>query len=232
MTDAPDYRIIDLETWPRREQYGLYRDLAFPYFSMTADVDVTEMRELVRRLGESFTSAISYAIARAANSVPEFRQRMHRRDGHPDEIREYAVVHPSITVLGEGGQFRFCVLPYSEGFDVFRTQARPRIEEAKHAPSLWVVPDREDFLFMTSIPWIRFTAMTHPVPLDPACSVPRIAWGKFREDADARIRMPLNVQAHHAMIDGLHLGRFYARLQEILDGAGALCGQAPVSREE
>ena len=232
MTDAPDYRIIDLETWPRREQYNLYRDLDFPYFSMTADVDVTAMRGLVRRLGESFTSAVSYAIARAANDVPEFRQRMHRRDEQPDEIREYAVVHPSITVLGEGGQFRFCVLPYSEDFDTFRTQARPRIEEAKRAPSLWAVPDREDFLFMTSIPWIRFTAMTHPVPLNPACPVPRIAWGQFRKDSNDRMQMPLNVQAHHAMIDGLHLGRFYARLQEILDGAGTLSPKAPLLENE
>lgn len=230
MIDAPAYRIIDLETWPRREQYDLYRDLDFPYFSMTADVDVTEMRELVRRLGDSFTSAVSYAIGRAANEVAEFRQRMHRRDGQSDEIREYAIVHPSITVLGDGGQFRFCVLPYAEDFDTFREQARPRIEEAKRAPSLWIAPDREDFLFMTSIPWIRFTAMTHPVPLDPACSVPRIAWGQFREDSDGRIRMPLNVQAHHAMIDGLHLGRFYARLQEILNGADSLSQEDPLRR--
>ena len=231
MTDAANYRTIDLATWPRREQYELYRDLAFPYFSMTADVDVTELRGLVRRLGESFTSAFSYAVARAANDVPEFRQRMHRRDREPDEIREFAIVHPSITVLGDGGQFRFCVRPYPEDFDAFREQALPRIEEAKKAPSLWVVPDREDFLFMTSIPWSRFTAMTHPVPLDPACSVPRIAWGKFQEDPDGRTRMPLNVQAHHAMIDGLHLGRFYARLQEILDGARELSREEPFEQK-
>ena len=231
MIDDPKYRIVDLETWPRREQYELYRDLAFPYFSMTADVDVTELRGLVRRLGESFTSAFSYAVARAANKVPEFRQRMHRQDREPDEIREYAVVHPSITVMGDGGQFRFCVLPYAEDFDAFRKQAHPRIEEAKKAPSLWIVPDRDDFLFMTSIPWIRFTAMTHPVPLDPACSVPRIAWGKFQEDQDGRTRMPLNVQAHHAMIDGLHLGRFYARLQETLDHALELSGENPRGQE-
>jgi chloramphenicol O-acetyltransferase type A len=29
--------------------------------------------------------------------------------------------------------------------------------------------------------------------------------------------MPLDVQGHHGLIDGLHVGRFYRRLQELLD---------------
>ena len=79
-------------------------------------------------------------------------------------------------------------------------------------------PDRDDFLFMTAIPWVSFTAFVHPVPLDPPDSVPRFAWGRFREEGDSAV-LPLNIQAHHALVDGIHVARFYERVQEGIAGS-------------
>ncbi|MFN2280316.1 MAG: CatA-like O-acetyltransferase, partial [Anaerolineales bacterium] len=55
-----------------------------------------------------------------------------------------------------------------------------------------------------------------PLKLMPGDSVPRFAWGKYQE-ADGRMKMPLSVQGHHALMDGLHAGIFYQRFQELLD---------------
>jgi len=38
--------------------------------------------------------------------------------------------------------------------------------------------------------------------------------------------MPLNVQVHHALMDGLHVGRFYAKVQDDLDAPDLVLGTA------
>jgi chloramphenicol O-acetyltransferase type A len=55
----------------------------------------------------------------------------------------------------------------------------------------------------------------HPIDLNPVDSVPRFAWGKFFEQGD-HLKMPLSVQAHHALMDGVHMGRYYDKVQALL----------------
>jgi chloramphenicol O-acetyltransferase type A len=55
--------------------------------------------------------------------------------------------------------------------------------------------------------------------------VPRIAWGKFVTEGD-RVIMPLNVQVHHGLIDGLHAGRFYETVQTYLSDPESVLGEA------
>jgi len=205
---------IDIETWPRRESYELFRKFGFPYFSITANVDVTALRAAAKEKKTSFTIGLVYVLSRAANAIPAFKQRMEG-----DGVVEYGVVHPSITILADNDQFRFCSLRYTDGFEEFAANAKVRIEQARTANSVWPEPDRDDFLFMTSLPWIAFTAMVHPAPLDPPDSVPRFAWGKY-EERDGRVLMPLNVQVHHALLDGVHVGKYFMLMQDLLDTFG------------
>ena len=205
---------IDIETWPRRESYELFRKFGFPYFSITANVDVTALRAAAKEKKTSFTIGLVYVLSRAANAIPAFKQRMEGNG-----VVEYGVVHPSITILADNDQFRFCSLRYTDGFEEFAANAKVRIEQARTANSVWPEPDRDDFLFMTSLPWIAFTAMVHPAPLDPPDSVPRFAWGKY-EERDGRVLMPLNVQVHHALLDGVHVGKYFMLMQDLLDTFG------------
>lgn len=220
MEGAGEVRRIDGERWPRREAYELFRGFGFPYVSLTADVDVGALRDAAHARGTSFTVGLVYVLARAANGVPEFRQRI----GDGGAV-EHPVVHPSITVLADDGAFRFVTLRYSPPFAPFAAAAAGRIEQARRAGSLWSEPDRDDLLFMTAIPWVAFTGMVHPVPLDPPDSVPRIAWGKYR-DVGERLAMPLNVQAHHALVDGIHIGRFFEKVDQLLAAPDEALGAA------
>jgi len=62
---------------------------------------------------------------------------------------------------------------------------------------------------------VSFTSFAHPTHLHPVDSVPRLAWGKRFEEG-GRLKMPLSVQGHHALMDGLHMGQYYERVQEYL----------------
>jgi chloramphenicol O-acetyltransferase type A len=209
-------RQIDLESWPRYEHFKHFSAIDHPQFGLSANVDLTAYYAALKERGISFTTAVVYAVSRAANAIPEFRQRIR-----PGMVVEHEVVHPSITVLGENDLFSFCAIDYDQDFATFAAGALTRMAAARERPTLQDEPGRDDFLFMTAIPWVSFTSFMHPLHLHPVDSVPRFAWGKFFEQGD-RLLMPLGVQGHHALMDGLHIGRFYAAVQELVDRPGFL----------
>jgi chloramphenicol O-acetyltransferase type A len=200
-----------MHTWPRRTHFDFYRTFDDPHFSVCADVDLTTFRPAIKERGTPVTVAIVYVLARAANAIPELRQRIRG-----DQVVEHEVVHPSITILSDDDLFSFCLFDYSADFATFAHGATERIALVQSNPILSNEPGQDNLLFMTAIPWISFTSFTHPTLSHRSDSVPRIAWGKFFSDG-AALRMPLQVEVHHALMDGLHVGRFYEQVQTLLD---------------
>jgi chloramphenicol O-acetyltransferase type A len=213
-------RHINLETWPRREHFIVFSALGYPHFSLSANVDLTAFYPVVKQRDLSFTVATLYVLARAANTVPEFRYRIR-----VDEVVEHEIVHPSTTILTGEDLFSFCTFDYTEDFALFATRAAEQIALVKQHRLMADEPGRDDLLYMTAIPWLSFTSLTHPINLDPVDSVPRIAWGKFFEEGQF-LKMPLNVQAHHALIDGIHVARFYEAVQDYLHHPGSVLAEA------
>ena len=83
-------------------------------------------------------------------------------------------------------------------------QATPSIEDEEH---------RDDYLFLSSFPWVSFTGFQHAMSYHPHDSVPRITWGKFIQE-QGRIKMPLSVQAHHGVVDGQHIGSYFQQMEK------------------
>ena len=204
-------KYIDMESWPRRKHFEVFNGFDYPHFNVCADVEVTELQAAFKGVSASFTLGLTYALARAANSIPEFRYRI--REGR---VIEYDVIHPSITILLENETFSFCTLKYVDDFPEFIQDSEKIVSRVKENPVLADEPGQDDLLYMTSIPWISFTGFMHPIHMHPVDSVPRIAWGKIFQK-DSSLYMPLSVQGHHGLMDGLHAGRYFARVQELLD---------------
>lgn len=203
-------RRIDVENWPRRDHFNFFNAFDYPHFNMCANLDLTVFCPHLKQRDISFNTALVYVLARAANAVPEFRQRIR-----PGEVIEHDVVHPATTILVDDDLFSFCTMPYSDDFADFAANADDCIARVKEAPTLDDGPDADSLLFMTAIPWVSFTSFMHPIHLHPIDSVPRFAWGKYFEEG-SRLKMPLSVQGHHALMDGLHMGRYYDCVQEML----------------
>jgi chloramphenicol O-acetyltransferase type A len=213
-------RKIDMQAWSRREHFELFNTFNHPHFNMCANVDLTRFHPYVKGHGYSFTTAIIYVISRAANAIPEFRYRM--RD---EEIVEHETVSPSLTILVDNDLFSFCTIDYCQDFGEFAGRAARQIVAVKEHPTLKDPPGRDDLLYMTAIPWVSFTSFTHPMRLHPADSVPRFAWGKYFEEGGI-LKMPLSVQGHHAIMDGIHMGKFYAEVQDYLHCPDLVLGEA------
>jgi chloramphenicol O-acetyltransferase type A len=212
-------RYIDVQTWPRREHFKVFGAFDHPHLGLCANVDVTAFYPFVKQRGIAFNVATVYLLARAANAIPEFRYRI--RAG---KVVEHEIVHPATTILVDEDLFTFCTLDYVEDFSEFAARAAERIPYVKAHPTLENEPGQDDLLFMTAIPWVSFTTILHPLHLDPPDSVPRFAWGKFFEDGEF-LKMPLGVQGHHALMDGIHIGRFYAKVQDYLEQPEVVLGE-------
>ena len=200
-------RTIDLENWARQEHFDLYRTFDYPHFSMCAHVDITKFYSYVKHHGISFNLAVVYILTRTANAIPEFRYRIRGED-----VVEHEIVHPSSTMMGKENVFSFCTMEYFAKFSEFTTRNSEKISLVREHPRLLGEDqERDDLLFMTAIPWVSFTSFMHPLKL-PMDSIPRFAWGKFFKDSES-VKVPLSVQGHHAVMDGLHMGRYFEIVQ-------------------
>lgn len=213
-------RQIDMQTWPRREHFKVFSAFDYPHFSLCANVDLTAFYPFVKQRGISFTVATVYVLARAANAIPEFRYRIR-----PGKVIEHEIVHPSATILTDDDLFSFCTFDYIENFLEFAAKAAEKIAYVKGNPTLKDGLEQDDLLYMTAIPWVSFTSFMHPFHFHPVDSVPRFAWGKFFEDGKF-LKMPLSVQGHHALMDGLHAGMFFAEVQGYLHHPDSVLGEA------
>ncbi len=213
-------RHIDLETWPRREHFKLLSAWDYPHFSLCANVDLTAFYPIVKQRGISFNVATVYVLARAANAMPEFRYRIRA-----EEVVEHEIVHPATTILTSGDLFSFCTIEYSADFALFAARAAEQIAYVQEHPLVENKPGQDDLFYMTAIPWVSFTSFMHPLDMYPVDSVPRFAWGKFFEEGKS-LKMPLSVQAHHALLDGVHMGMFYAKVQDYLQHPDSVLGEA------
>lgn len=206
-----DYRAIDWESYPRKAHFAYFSAMADPYAGVTAPVDVTGFLAACRERREPFFLSFLWCAGRAANAVPQLRQRIV--DGRPVEFSSCDTSH---TVLRADGTYCYCRLDCTRPFGEFLPQAVGRQEEAKAGGDLDDGEDALSLLFVSTLPWVGYTALRQPAPA-PADSNPRITWGRY-DEAGGRIAMPVTLLVNHALVDGAHMGRFYQGLERELEG--------------
>lgn len=90
-----NYRVIDKQNWPRKDHFDFYRGFANPSFNLCVPVEAQRLYECAKDRGVSFFQLALYALVRAANGVPQLKQRLLG-----DDIIEYdqlAVMTPVMT---------------------------------------------------------------------------------------------------------------------------------------
>ncbi|USD37050.1 CatA-like O-acetyltransferase [Ferrimonas sp. SCSIO 43195] len=206
-------KYLDMETWPRAQQFHFFNQLDQPYFSLCADVEITALHQLGQSGRISVYHAISHAIMTVANELPWMRWRIRGQ-----RVLEHPRLNAGLTSLGEDQQVRFTRVAFSEDFQAFSQAMTEQSLASVRRSELFSDQDDsdDDAIFMSCLPWVRFTQMTNPMPLSPADSVPRITWGQYDIQPD-KVVLPLAFQIHHAIADGLHAGQFYQQLQQRLD---------------
>lgn len=193
-----------------RRQFEFFAGLNHPHFGLCARVAVGPLRAYAKTSGIGFHLVAVHALSTAANAVPALRRRV--RDGAT--VVEHAAVHPSFTVPSRvGAGFTFCEVPFERALPGFAEAGRAAVERVAAEPSLEDAPGRDDYLFLSAIPWVDFTGIQHAMQYHPHDCVPRISWGKVVPADGGGEVMAVSIQAHHALVDGSGLGEFYAAFE-------------------
>ena len=217
MLPPPDYREVGFAHPHDRRQYDFFRAMNHPHFGLVARVDVAPLWAFAKTRGAPVNRLVVHAVSTAANAVPALRRRIRGRGAEAVAV-EHARVHPSYAVETDAGEgFSFCEVGFRDGWTAFSVEAAGAEAAMRADPSIADAPGRDDYLFLSAIPWVHFTGIQHAMHYHPHDSVPRISWGKVLPQGDRRL-MPVSIQAHHALVDGRALGAFYAALEAYVAG--------------
>ncbi len=202
---------LEQEGWARASTFAFFLEYQLPFFNLCTSVEVGPTLTRCRDNGASFFLAAWYACLRAANETEPFRHRV--RDGR---VWVHDELFVGTTVLRDDETFGFCYLPSAGSFAEFARGADAILSEFRRGERVFdALSDRDDLLHGSVIPWVDFTSMSHARRLPIPDSVPKLAMGKYTQ-RDGGVRMPVSVEVHHAVVDGLHVGRFLERLQALL----------------
>jgi chloramphenicol O-acetyltransferase type A len=179
--------------------------------SVTAEVDISALIQVLREKNFKFFPSFSYIITKVVNGLPEFRHRISE-----GALYEYKTIDPAFTVLLSNNTFTFCDSTYYPTFQDYYNYTVQRIEWIKENPDL-SNKNKDHMFFITNIPWMSFTSFTHPY-LETYRSIPIVTIGKYF-NRNGQVYIPIALQVDHAIMDGIHLGKFYEEI-------GHYCGEA------
>ena len=205
-------KIIDIENWNRKEHYHFFSKMDFPYFGLTSELDCTTTYANTKKLGISFFASYFHKSMLAVNSVPELRSRIV-----DDNVVVFDSVNAGATISREDGTFAFIYVPFSTDFEIFNSTLQKEIASVQGSTGLRLSDEefRKDIIRHSTLPWVSFSALLHPTNSNPKESIPKITFGKF-SIREGKKYLPVSIEAHHGLVDGLHISKYLTEFQRLL----------------
>jgi chloramphenicol O-acetyltransferase type A len=205
-------KTIDLSTWKRKQHFEFFSQFEEPYFGLTVTVDVTKAMQKAKQQGVSFFQYYLHKCVLATNQIENFKYRIT-----PDnEVILHDHIGASATLMRANETFGFSYIPYAEDFDTFAQATKMEIERIKQSDALFPAQNPDSVIHYSAIPWLDFSAITHARAFKRRDSVPKISFGKVTPQNEKKT-MSVAIYVHHGLIDGLHISRFVAIFQDLLN---------------
>ncbi len=190
----------------RRDRFELFNSMENPAINITFNMGVPDFRPYCKEKGHPPFHFFLYVLFHSLMKVENFRYRIYQ-----DEVIMIDRLIPSYTVMNQNQVLNFTRFEHSEELETFIKRSlaardeSTKADELLHSASNFSIREIKDYVFVTSIPWLDFTSIQHPVMKFKSADIPSIAWGKFKESGAGKISMPFSVQAHHGFVDGYHI---------------------------
>lgn len=216
-------KYIDMTKYPRLDHFRHFLTMQQPCVSITVQIDITDWLSRLKASGCPFFLSFQYAVVRAANRIPEFRQRIV-----DDKIVEYDYCNPSYIVSLPDDTYRYCNVNVNQPFAQYLEESRVKQDAALHSEHLEEEEgDVLGLLFISCVPWFNYTEAMMPYP-GGSFSNPSFCWGGYKTEKylaleDGRVTekvktsIPVTLFFNHALIDGIHAGRFFNNLSDELN---------------
>jgi chloramphenicol O-acetyltransferase type A len=206
-------KIIDINTWKRKEHFNFFSQFDEPFFGIVSEVDCTKAFQFTENEDLSFFAYYLHKSLVAANNIDEFKYRIK-----DEKVVLFDKIDASPTIGREDGTFAFSFIKFNSDFNVFYKSLLKEMNKVKNSNGLRATNDSEilDVIHFSSIPWIKFTGLTHARNYKFVDSCPKITFGKTYYNNN-KLLMPVSVNAHHGLVDGKHIGDYFELFQKLLN---------------
>jgi len=201
-------KYVEVENWARKQSYEHFKDYDQPFFSITANLDATELYRFCKENNLSFSIATLFCSIKAANEIREFRIRLIN-----EKPVEFDEIHATQTILNDDETFSFCYFENKQNIFDYDKSGKIAVAKYKELKTLDVENERIDLVYYSVIPWISFTSFKNAMKSDKFQTVPRIVFGKMFEENGKKL-LPHSVEVHHAVMDGIHVGKYFEKIQQ------------------
>lgn len=211
-----DFTPIDLGNWPRAQMFYYFSKMAPTGYSMTMNVDVTELRNSLKEAGMKFFPAYLWLITKNLNCQTEFK--IAEKDG---VLGYYDTLTPLYAAFHEDDHtFSLMWTEYTDSFSDFYKayiENQKKFGDVHGVLSQPQMPPPPNAYTVSCIPWVEFTHFAVHSFENKPYYFPSVEAGKFFEQ-DNKMLMPLSLTCHHATTDGCHIKAFLESLQNDING--------------
>lgn len=203
---------INLETWKRKSHFDFFSAMEEPFYGVTVAIDVTLAYEKAKEQNVSFFIYYLHATLKAMNELPAFKLRIDN-----GRVYEHERIDASSTVMKDNETFGFSHVIYQDDLQIFNTLVQQEIARVKQTDTLLTKEDYgQNIIHFSAVPWINFTSLTHARGFSYPDSCPKVSIGKMMEN-NGKKEFNVALFAHHGLVDGLDMGRFFETFQNILN---------------
>lgn len=205
------FRKLDIENWKRKDIYHFFKTYDNPYYNICSKLEVENLYQFCKKENLSFNLALLHSTLLVINDLQEFKLRIEG-----DEVIEYATINCGSTVLSEDETFSFCYFNFCESMSEFIENSRKVIDLHLQKKQFDPRDNVQNLIYFSVLPWINFTSITHAKRFNSSESIPLITFGKLHQTDQVR-QIPISVEVNHALVDGIHVGKFLNKLQSFIN---------------
>lgn len=206
-------KILDIDKWNRKEHYEFFSKYDNPFFGIVTEIDCTKAFNFTKDNGISFFAYYLYKSISAINKVDELKLRVVNK-----KVVMFDEIHASSTIGRDDGTFGFSFTPFSSDPKIFYNSLKEEINKVKQSKGLRIKEDdkRVDVVHFSTLPWNRFTGLSHARNFNSDDTIPKITFGKIFI-TDKKKLLPISIDAHHGLVDGLHIAKYLEEFQKLMN---------------
>ena len=121
-----NYTILDTENWERKSTFDFFQTFDIPFYNITANVDVTNLKAYCKKWDYSFFITSLFISQKVVNQLDNFKLRLA-----PNEVRKYETSQAGSTVLLGNNTFAFCYFGLETQLDAYLANGEKAIKYLK-----------------------------------------------------------------------------------------------------
>ena len=195
---------IDRTTWPRAEHFDFFLPFSQPYFNVVIDLEVGGLFKFAKLRQLSFTACYLYCLQKVVERYAPIRYRIV--DNKPVEVTDITL---STVFLRSDESFRFVplktqnsLLEYCEHY----TQQKDTFLDKRLLNQSFIEgADKIEQMYISILPWFKFSGFKHAEHTPNTSGIPKVVFGQYQIEQGT---LPVSIEVHHALMDGLHISQF------------------------